>query len=185
MRSRRSSRMTSRSGRTVSSFENEVLHAIGFEIHHEIELILGDALVVAGVIAGGEGIAVAAIDADQPVQFAGGIFGRALEHQMFEEMRDARLAHRLIGGAHLVIDHVGDDRGAMIGNDDDLHAVGEREGGNILDDRFGRYLPSEGQAKTEYRTSSNLRIADIRDLMLARRASLNRARARPRPLNFR
>ena len=40
----------------------------------------------------------------------------ALEHQMFQEMRNARLALRLIRSAGLVPDHMGDDRGAVIGD---------------------------------------------------------------------
>ena len=46
---------------------------------------------------------------------------------MFEEMRDAGLARRLVGGADLVPDHVGDDRRAAVRDDHDLEAVGERE----------------------------------------------------------
>ncbi len=97
---------------------------------------------------------------------------------MLEEMRNARLAHRLIGGAGLVIDHVGHDRRAMKGNNDDLHAVAEREGGDILDDQ-ARPIPAPRRTSPDQiRYGSNLRIEDIRDLMLARRASLNRAWAR-------
>ena len=60
-----------------------------------------------------------------------GILCRALEHQMFEEMRESGLARRLVRGADLVPDHVGDDRRAMIGNDHDLEPVGEREMRNV------------------------------------------------------
>jgi hypothetical protein len=51
----------------------------------------------------------------------------ALEHQVFEEMGDARLALRIVGRAVAVPDHVGDHRGAMIGNDDHGQAVVEPE----------------------------------------------------------
>ena len=34
---------------------------------------------------------------------------------------------RLVGGADPVPDHVGDDGRAVVGDDDDLHAVGELE----------------------------------------------------------
>ena len=50
-----------------------------------------------------------------------------LEHQMLEEMGDARDALGLVGGADLVPDHVGDDRRAVIGDHHDLQAVGELE----------------------------------------------------------
>ena len=49
---------------------------------------------------------------------------------MFEEMREARLAGRLVGGADPVPEHVGHDRRAMVGNDHDLEAVGEHEIGD-------------------------------------------------------
>ena len=46
---------------------------------------------------------------------------------MFEEMRDAGLAGRLVGRADPVPDHVGDDRRAVVRDDHDFEAVGERE----------------------------------------------------------
>jgi hypothetical protein len=64
----------------------------------------------------------------------GWILLRALEHQMFEEMGEARLARRLIGGADLVPDHVGHDRRATIGNDHDLEPVREGEVGDLRAD---------------------------------------------------
>ena len=64
---------------------------------------------------------------DRLREVAGRILVRALEHQVFEEMRDAGFARRLVGGADPVPDHVGDDRRAAVGDDHDLQAVGERE----------------------------------------------------------
>ncbi len=55
---------------------------------------------------------------------------------MLEEMREAGLAGRLVGGADLVPDHVRDHRRPAVGDDDDLHAVGEREARGAL--HFGR-----------------------------------------------
>ena len=60
----------------------------------------------------------------------------------------------LVGGADAIPDHVRDDRRAMVGNDHDLHAVGERE---LTCPRFGargeRGLEEskhwEGQSKEE------------------------------------
>ena len=50
---------------------------------------------------------------------------------MFEEMREAGLARRLVGGADLVPDHVGDDRRAAVRNDDEFEAVLERVVRNV------------------------------------------------------
>src|SRR5260221_3728778 len=42
---------------------------------------------------------------------------------MFEEMRGARKTRRIIGSPDMIPDHMGDDRRAMIGDHDELHAV--------------------------------------------------------------
>ena len=68
---------------------------------------------------------------DHVREVAGRIFRRALEHQMFEKMRQPRLARRLVGGADFVPDHVGDDRRAVVGNDDEFQTVRQREVGDI------------------------------------------------------
>jgi hypothetical protein len=54
---------------------------------------------------------------------------------MLEEMREARLAGRLIRRADLVPDHVRDHRRAPVGDDDDLQAVCQREARRPLDFR--------------------------------------------------
>ena len=60
-----------------------------------------------------------------------GFLRGALEHQVFEEMREPRFAGRLVGGADLVPDHVRHDRRAMIRHHDDFEPVGEREVGDL------------------------------------------------------
>ena len=92
-----------------------------------LELLARDALEVAGVVARGEGVLLAADGRDGLRERALRILLGALEHQMFEEMREPGLAGGLVGGADLVPDHVGDDRRAVVGNDHDFEAVGERE----------------------------------------------------------
>jgi hypothetical protein len=46
---------------------------------------------------------------------------------MLEEMGEPRLAGNVVGAADAIPHHVRDDRCAAIGDDDDLHAVGQRE----------------------------------------------------------
>jgi len=53
---------------------------------------------------------------------------RALEHQVLEKMRDARLAERIVCRTVAIPDHVGDDGNAAIGDDDDVKTVVEGEG---------------------------------------------------------
>ena len=60
------------------------------------------------------------------------MLGGALEHQMFEKMREARFAGRLVGGADLVPDHLRDHRRAVIRDHHDLQAIGEGERGGRL-----------------------------------------------------
>ena len=60
-------------------------------------MLLGDGLVEDGVVGGGEGVLVAADLADLRRELAGGMGRGALEHQVLEEMGDARFAGRLVG----------------------------------------------------------------------------------------
>ena len=106
-------------------------HAVGFERHHGLELFARHALVKGRVVVGGEGVFLTAAARDHVRELAGRMLGGALEHQMFEEMRQPRFARRLVGGADLVPDHVGNHRRAVIGNDDQLEAVGQREVGDL------------------------------------------------------
>ena len=78
----------------------------------------------------------------------------ALEHQMFEEMREPGFAGRLVGGADLVPDHLRDDRRAVIRDHHDLQPVGKREAGGRLggDGGLGESAPmsrGRAQAKSE------------------------------------
>ena len=71
---------------------------------------------------------------------------------MLEKMGDARLALGLVGGAHLVPHHMGNDGSATIGNDGDLHAIRKRESGDIDIERAGRlngqHEQGDGKQKT-------------------------------------
>ena len=90
-------------------------------------MIACDILEIGRVVVAGEGVFRPAISRHDVRERAIGIGFRALEHEVFEEMRDARAPGLLIGGADLVPDHLGDDRCAVVGYDDDLHAVVEHE----------------------------------------------------------
>ena len=111
----------------MSSVSVEAGHPVGLELHAGLQVLLGDLLEIGGEIVAGEGVLLAADLGDEFRELALGMLLGALEHQMLEEMGDARLARRIVGRAVAVPDHMGDDGGAMIGNDDDVEAVGEGE----------------------------------------------------------
>ena len=117
--------------------EHQAGHAVGLEFHHGLELLARHALVIAGVVVRGEGVFLAADARRRLREPAGRILRGALEHQVFEEMREAGFARRLVGGADLVPDHVGDDRRAVVGNDDQLEPVRQREVGDLGAGRLG------------------------------------------------
>ena len=91
------------------------------------EMLLGDALEIGGVVVAGEGVLLAADLGDALGELALRVGLGALEHQMFEEMGDARLALRIVGRAVAIPHHVGDHRRAVVGNDDHGQAVVEPE----------------------------------------------------------
>ena len=100
---------------------------------------------IGGVVLGGEGVVVAADRLDPRRELAFGMGLGALEHQVFEEVGDARLARRIVGGADPVPHHVRHDRGAMVGDDDDLEPVGEGEADRVGGE-FRRVAASESGA---------------------------------------
>ena len=114
-------------GQHVLVLQDEAGHAVGLELHHAGQLVARHALEIAGVVGRGEGVLVAA-DLEYGLgELASGMLGGPLEHQVFEKVREPRLAGRLVGGADLVPDHLRHDRRAMVLDHHDLQAVAERE----------------------------------------------------------
>ena len=132
--------------------EAEVHHAVGLHLHHGLEMGLGDALEVGCVVGAGEGVLLAAEPRHDGRELAVGELLGGLEHQVLEEVRDARYAGRLVGGPGADIDHVGDDRRAVVGNDDHGHPVGKLElahglGGGSVRGRDDLRDQHEGESK--------------------------------------
>ena len=86
-------------------------------------MLLGDLLEIRGEIVAGEGVLLAADLGDEFRELAVRMAFGALEHQVFEEVGDARLAHWIVGGAVAVPHHMGDHWSAMIRDDHDFEAV--------------------------------------------------------------
>jgi hypothetical protein len=91
-------------------------------------MLRGDPLEIGRVVVGREGVLLAAQRRDDLRELARRMALGALEHQVFEEMRDAGSADRIVGRAVLVPDHVGHDRHAPVGDDDHLEPVVEPGG---------------------------------------------------------
>jgi hypothetical protein len=70
---------------------------------------------------------------------------------VFEEMGDTGHAGRFIGGAGAVPDHVHDGGAAVVLDHDDLHAVVEKELGDVLRRmRRGRQDKRDGQGERRW-----------------------------------
>ena len=110
-------------------------HPVGLEFHERLEVLARGALKVARIVGTRERVLLAANGGDSLREQAHGILLGTLEHEVFEEMREAGLSRRLVGRAHLVPDHMGHDRRAVVRNDDDFQAVFQRE---MADLRSGR-----------------------------------------------
>ena len=78
-----------------------------------------------------EGVVLAAIARDAARELIARTLLGAAEHHVLEEMREAREPGRIVHRADLEPQHLRDDRRAVIGDDHDLHAVGQRELGNL------------------------------------------------------
>ncbi len=89
------------------------------------------ALKKAGIVAGGEGILLAANVRYGARERVAGILRGPLEHQMLKEMRETGFAGCLVGGPDLVPDHVRDDRSTMVRHDDNFEPVRQCEVRNL------------------------------------------------------
>src|SRR5262249_25753717 len=107
--------------------EREIRHAVMIHGNDGGWPMVGHALEIGSDVVVGEGIVLAAVLGHDLGELAGGDRLCAFEHQMLEEMGDARGPRRLVGSADLVPDHLGYDGSAMVGDDQDLEAVPKGE----------------------------------------------------------
>ena len=172
----------------------QIAHPVGLQLHHKVEPILGDSLVIGGEVLAGEGVVLAAMPPHDARELAGRDLGGPLEHQMLEKMRDARLALRLVGGPDLVPDHLGDDGRPAVGDHHHLHAIAKGVAGDFDVERAGRGSRGRGGHRQGGNRNGELlqpwRRADgMAHVILHRNGALFRASepAPPRrsaPLNF-
>ena len=185
MRIRRSSRTTSRSGSTTLSSSTQPGHAVGFEPHDQFQPVARDGLVKGGIVLGGECVVAPAVACDQRGKAARRNGGRALEHQMFEEMGDAGFPERIVGGPDLVPDHLHDRRDAMVRHDHNLHAVAEREALGPEALRRGGRSRTQTSARRQKKTQDHFPLAAaLQRREWGSRPTTLKPLTKPKPLPF-
>ncbi len=100
--------------------------AIGFEIEHQVERAARNPVLVDRHVVAGEGVVGTALRFHELVELARRALAGAVEHHVFEEMREPGDAGHFVAAAdtHPVVQrHV---RDIAVGPDDDLHAIGQR-----------------------------------------------------------
>ena len=126
-------------GRHILLGQVQIAHPVGFHLHHQTQPVGGDPLEIGGVVQRGKGIVRPALRRDQFGKLARcNIFG-ALKHQMLQKMRDAGMARRLVRRPDPVPDHMHHDRGPVILDHHDIHAICQLEAA----DGVGQHRPRE------------------------------------------
>ena len=85
--------------------EDEVLHAVGFDVHGELEALLRDVLVVLRPVDPRRGVGLRARTLEHTIERARGPLLRTAEHQVFEEVREPRLAGLLVARTDAIPRH--------------------------------------------------------------------------------
>ncbi len=105
----------------------EIGHPVRLHPHDKRQAVGGDALEVGGEVVAGEGVVGPAVGGHRPGQLARRQRFGALEHQVFQVMREPGLARHLVGRPDPVPHHLHHDRRAVILDHHRLQAVVERE----------------------------------------------------------
>ncbi len=113
-------------GLEVRFVHREVGHALGLGPEQALQVVRRHRFEVVGEVVRGGGVVVAADVFGQAVELLGLHVLRALEHQVFEQMREAAAAGRIVLRADVVPDLHGDGRARVVLDADHLQAVGER-----------------------------------------------------------
>ena len=113
---------------------HQIAHPVGFHLHHQLQQIRGDALVIGSIVIRGERVIGATIGGHRFRELPRSHLIRAFEHQVFEIMRDTGFPAHLIGGTCPIPDHLNDNRRAVIFDHHSLHPVIESE----MSDLFGQ-----------------------------------------------
>ena len=122
----------------------KIPHAVAFEPQRAFERGGRDGLEIVGAVEIGGAVVIGGPHFLQVLEIILGGVLAAVEHQMFEQMRETRLALGFVLGTDIVPHCDRDDRRLAVGMDDDIEAILEREllvgDVDLVDERreFGR-----------------------------------------------
>ena len=105
--------------------DDQAVHPLGLREEHPLQMVGGDHLVIIGVIVIGGGVVEAADILGQPVEALRRQVTRRLEHDVLEQMGEARAAARIVLRADIVPDLHRDVGGVGVADRIDAQAVGQ------------------------------------------------------------
>ena len=105
----------------------EVAHAVGFHAHRRLQVLLGKALEIVGRVVRGHRVVAPAQARHRGASSPDLSFFVDLNIRCSRKCATPDWPGDVVGAADAIPHHVRDDRRAAVGDDNDLHAVGERE----------------------------------------------------------
>jgi len=135
----------------LATTSRSLSHPVGFELHHQRQRLLGEVLHVVGPVEEGRRVGLGAGCLEAPVELAPRHVLRLVEHEMLEQVSDARASLALVPGADTEPGLVADHRCLTIYRHQQFQAVvqletlyrhprPERMGGPVMDPVRDRYV---------------------------------------------
>ena len=112
-------------GRHYLVGQDQIFHPVGLIVHADVEVLLGDALEIGGVVIRGESILLAAEIGDQLGKLALRMVLVPLNIKCSRKCAMPDLPDRIVGRAIAIPDHMRHDGRPVVLDDDDLETVGE------------------------------------------------------------
>ena len=112
-------------GQKVFFGQQRMRHAVGFEFQKQVEMLHRGALEIHRVVGRRERVVPSAAFLDEARELALAVSRRAAEHQMLQQMRNARQARPFVARADAIPDLQRGDRGAVVFQDEDRQPVVE------------------------------------------------------------
>ena len=114
-------------GQDILFGQTQIDHPVALHLHHQLQSIRCDALVVGCIVIAGECVVLPTLGGHGLGKLTRGEVFRLFEHQMLQKMRDARGAGGFIRRACLIPDHMHHNGGSVILDHHDLHPIVQGE----------------------------------------------------------